>query len=209
MKPPSFLVFVWLGACAIVAATETGEDLQARYQVILDRVPFGIVPPGRFGQGPLGFGRYAFVGLVSPDGESSNRVAVIHDRISNTYHFKAEGEQIDDVKVLRLENTPSGRKLLLQRGSDIMTLTYAQPVTPSGAAQPNPFGQVKAPNPFGPPPPVVTADTSAMLDRKAAARERAEAAKQANDKRSKESSKRTSDTSDRRREKPVKSPVKR
>ena len=108
MKTTSHFLLLIALTCVSAVRAQTNDDLTARYQVILDRIPFGLVPPSKIGHGALGFGRYAFVGLVSPDGTSSNRVAVIHDRQCNYYYFKAEGEQIDDIKVVRLENAPGG-----------------------------------------------------------------------------------------------------
>jgi hypothetical protein len=141
---------------AAAAHAQTNDDIMARYQGILDRVPFGLVQPGKMGHATLGFGRYAFVGVVSLDPENTNRVAVIHDRQTNQYHFKAEGEPIDDIKVNRIENLPTGRKLILQRGADMMTLSYAQE-THDGVAPP--------PSPFGPPPPVATGSSIAGAER--------------------------------------------
>ncbi|MBM3860186.1 MAG: hypothetical protein FJ395_11105 [Verrucomicrobia bacterium] len=205
MKRQSLLLLLFAFLFAFSVRAQTNEDFTARYQVILDRIPFGIVPPSKMGQGALGFGRYAFVGLVSPDGmsDNSNRVAVIHDRLTSHYYFKAEGEQIEDVKVLRVENAPTGRKLLLQRGGDIMTLTYAQPVTPDGVAPPNPFGRVKTADPFGPAPQVVTTIIPSAVD-KQALRDQKEAAKRTND-----NSKRNNNPPDRKKEKPTKVPAKR
>jgi hypothetical protein len=167
MKTNLHFLLMLVVACASIARAQTNADPMANYQVILDRLPFGLVAAGKGGHGALGFGRYAFIGLVSPDGTSSNRVAVIHDRQTNYYYFKAEGEQIDDVKVMRLENAGTGRKLLLQRGADIMTLTYAEEVHQGGTQL----------NPFGPPPAIVVPGVPTIADTKAAAREKYEAFK--------------------------------
>jgi len=190
MKTTLHLLVLLSLTCAPAVRAQTNEDPMVNYQVILDRVPFGIVPKSKIGHGALGFGRYAFVGLVSPDGISSNRVAVIHDRQTNYYHFKAEGEQIDDIKVMRLESAGTGRRLYLQRGADVMTLTYAQEVHQGGAQL----------NPFGPPPAIVTSGEATAADKKAAARERAEKAKQERN----DASKRKPDDNRNKKEKPVK-----
>ena len=192
MKHPLSLLFCLALVGLSPALCQTNDELTARYQVILDRVPFGLVPPSKLGQAVLGFGRYAFVGLVSLDESSSNRVAVIHDRLNNRYYFNAEGEQVDDIKVLRIENTPTGRKLLLQRGSDITTLTYAQEVHQGGVQL----------NPFGPPPPVVIPGEMSVADKKAAARALAEEKKRESEKRDKNVSKREKDNSSRSQPKP-------
>lgn len=196
---PLLLLFTFGFTCVVRA--QTNEDLTARYQVILDRVPFGIVTASRMSHGALGFGRYAFIGLVSPDGVSSNRVAVIHDRQTNYYHFKAEGEQIDDIKVLRIENAPVGRKLLLQRGTDVMTLTYAQEVHQGGAQL----------NPFGPPPSIVVPGVPTIADKKAAAREKYEASKREKESGNKknDAASRNNDSSNRKKELQPKTRIKR
>jgi hypothetical protein len=183
MKTNLHFLLMLVVACASIAGAQTNENPMANYQVILDRLPFGLVAAGKGGHGALGFGRYAFIGLVSPDGASSNRVAVIHDRQTNYYYFKAEGEQIDDVKVMRLENAGTGRKLLLQRGADIMTLTYAEEVHQGGVQL----------NPFGPPPAVVTTGEG-MISEKKSKHDHPEKAN------NKDSAKRKSEAADRARE---------
>lgn len=132
-------------------AAETSEF--ARYQPIIDRSPFGTV--GAVGPAaPPGFAaRFAFVGIVTTL-DTNGALAMIQDKQSNRTYFKAEGETIETVKVLRIGQKPA--KLVLQQGLEQATLAYeapvAAPAVPGAAVQPG-----GAPPPNMPPMPMPAA----------------------------------------------------
>jgi hypothetical protein len=124
-----------------------------RYQVILERAPFG---PVSATEGPGAAPNFAtqlqLVALVE-----SNSVlpqAGILDKQANRTYYRAEGESIDDVKVVSIDLT--ARKVVTQKGLEKATLTFEQrPNTPlpggaAPAAVPRPVvpGQ---PRPIAPP----------------------------------------------------------
>ena len=112
-------------AVSAARATETYEF--SRYQIILDRGPFGPVTATSADAAPPWTARFTPVGFVY-----SNSVlpqAIIQDKEGNRSYFKAEGEAIDDVKVVSIDVT--ARKLVVQKGLEKATLTVEQrPNTP-------------------------------------------------------------------------------
>jgi hypothetical protein len=121
-----------LATVASGAPRGTEPSAFTRYQAIIDRAPFGTV--GAIGAvAPPGFAaRFAFVGVVTTV-DTNRALAMIQDRQSNRTHFKAEGEDVDGIKVLRIERKPA--KLVMQQGLEQATLTYEQ--RPSAPAPPN------------------------------------------------------------------------
>ena len=146
------VLVVFLIAVSIARSTETYEF--SRYQVILDRGPFGPITggPGGPGSAPPFSARYTLVGIVNSNAALQ---AIIFDKEANRSYFRAEGESIDDVKVVRIEQTPA--KLVIQKGLETATLTFEQkpntPGTAIGATQPPQPGILPgAPSPGAPTP---------------------------------------------------------
>ena len=118
-----------------------------RYQVILDRAPFGASAGAAEAEVQPNFAaRYAFIGLVKTK-EAGPLLAMIQDKERNRNYFLAEGDAIpnESVKVLHIERTPS--KLVLQQGLETATLAYL----PAGSAAP----MAAPPQPTGPAAPMV------------------------------------------------------
>lgn len=139
------LVSLWL---ATVATHGAAPAEFTRYQAIIDRSPFGAV--GAMGVvAPPGFAtRFAFVGVVTAL-DTNRTLAMIQDKQSNRTYFRAEGESVEGIKVVRIERRPA--KLVMQQGLEQATLAYEQ--RPAAAATSNPAvaGQPSgAPLPIGP-----------------------------------------------------------
>ena len=88
----------------------------SRYMIIIERSPFG--PVG--GTGPPEAApfaaRYTLVGYVNSNDVARTPLAIIFNKETNRSYFRAEGETLDDVKVLRLERVGNVAKLVLHRG---------------------------------------------------------------------------------------------
>jgi hypothetical protein len=133
-------------AARVIAAAEEARDPD-RYKVIVDRAPFCASAIAAAAAQPNFATRFAFVGVVSIT-EDDRPLAIIQDKEQNNrIYFKAEGEMIDNVKVVKIEQseqqTPS--KLILRQGLEDATLSYQaraggpQPGGPiMGMAQPTP-----------------------------------------------------------------------
>ena len=128
-------------AARAVGATDGAHDL-GRYKVIIDRAPFCASAGAAAAAQPNFANRYAFVGMVSTT-ENNRPLAIIQDKEQNNrIHFKAEGDTIDTVKVVKIEQSPA--KLVLQQGLEVATLSYQAhgagplPVPAPGMAQSTP-----------------------------------------------------------------------
>ncbi len=124
------------------------QDL-TRYQVIIERSPFGSLPGVAPGTPQPNFAaRFAFVGLVSSE-DNTQVLAIIQDRERNRTYFQAEGEMVGQlgVKVMRIDRTAG--KVVLQQGLEVATLAYEP--RGSGPAMPG-VGQEPAAAPTGPVP---------------------------------------------------------
>ena len=128
-------------AARVVGATDETHDLD-RYKAITDRAPFCASAGAAAAAQPNFANRYVFVGVVSTT-EDNRLLAIIQDKEQNNrIHFKAEGDTIDTVKVVKIEQSPA--KLVLQQGLEVATLSYQAhgagplPVPAPGMAQPAP-----------------------------------------------------------------------
>jgi hypothetical protein len=150
---------VLVAAALSAAATPSAEETHgfARYQIILDRSPFGPVPgsanPAAAAQ--PGFSqRLTLVGIVQSNGQDGVVQAIIDDKTGHRTYFKTEGEAIDDVKVLHIEIKPP-QSVVVQRGLETATLTFPEPsataAQPPGARPPQP-GSAMQSEPNAPPP---------------------------------------------------------
>ena len=144
-----FLMIAFAGTVA-AGATETYEF--NRYQVILDKSPFGAVSSTE-AAAPASFAaNFTLVALVYSN--STVPWAIIQDKAANRSLFRAENETIDDVKVLKID--VEARKVTLQKGLEKATLAFEQrsntPTPAAATALPQPPGV-----PPGAPPPVTGA----------------------------------------------------
>ena len=128
-------------AARAVDATDGTHDF-SRYKVIIDRAPFCASASAAAAAQPNFANRYAFVGMVSTT-EDNRPLAIIQDKEQNNrIYFKAEGDTIDNVKVVKINQSPA--KLELQQGLEVATLSYQAhaggplPVLVPGMAQPTP-----------------------------------------------------------------------
>ena len=140
---PTMPVAVRLLAFGLVTLTvRAAVPEMARYQVIVDRMPFGGVTGALAAGATPGFAtRFSFVGLVSSNFTNGQLQAIFLDKTAaNRAYFKGEGEMMDDVKVLRIVDGLPNRSVVLQHGLETATLTYEQrranPVPPAVAPVP-------------------------------------------------------------------------
>jgi hypothetical protein len=121
---------------AAVQATDALHDF-SRYQVIIDRLPFGAMSGGESAPQPPFSARYTFVGMAKED-DSKPLLAVIFDKQENQTYFKAEGEMIGDTTVMKIEKADKvPTKLVLKQGLEVATL-FMETKTSVGAAPPTP-----------------------------------------------------------------------
>ncbi len=151
-----FFSTLFIGATVSASAARATESYGSdRYQIILDRAPFGPVSATEGpGAAPNFAAQLQLVALVE-----SNSVlpqAVILDKQANRTYFRAEGELIDDVKVVSIDLT--ARKVAIQKGLEKATLTFEQRSNTAlpggvGAQVPQPPGAPGQPTAAAPPAP--------------------------------------------------------
>jgi len=147
-----------MGAGGIKAyATDPAHDF-TRYQIILDRAPFGAMSAGA-DAAPPGFStRYQFVGTAQV-AINEPIMAIIIDKEGNRVYFKAEGDGLPGganvVKIERADKAPA--KLVLKQGLETATLvlepkagTAPVPGAPAPAGQPGQPGQPPQPGSIQP-----------------------------------------------------------
>ena len=127
-----------------IGATDETHDFD-RYKVIIDHAPFCASAGAAAAAQPNFANRFAFFGVVSTT-EDSRPLAIIQDKEhNNRIHFKAEGDTIDSVKVVKIEQSDlAPSKLVLQQGLEVAKLSYQAraggplPTAAPGMAQPAP-----------------------------------------------------------------------
>jgi len=137
--------FAAMCGMAICAWAQEAKEL-SRYQVILERMPFGQVGTSSGAiKGPEFAQRFVFVGQVS--GITNEVSAIIQDLATKRTYFKSPGEMIEDVKVVRVDRVPP--KLLLQKGLETASLLYLPRATvpPAPGVAPSPPGVVPPTHP--------------------------------------------------------------
>ena len=112
-----------VSVCGTIAcATDDTRDF-GRYKIIIDHAPFGAVSgAGADVQQPPFSARFTWIGTAEEDGQPL--MAIILDKEGNRVHFKAEGESIGPVVVVKIEraaNAPA--KLVLKQALEVATLT--------------------------------------------------------------------------------------
>ena len=127
---------------AAVEATDSLHDF-SRYQVIIDRLPFGAMSTAENAPQPPFSARFTFVGMAKED-DTKPLLAFIFDKEHNQTFFKAEGETIDEITVVKIERADKApAKLTLKQGLEVATLfmetkTSVGPAPPTPSAQPQP-----------------------------------------------------------------------
>jgi hypothetical protein len=119
---------------AVVHATDTPHDF-SRYQIIVERLPFGAMNGTENVQQPSFSAHYTFVGTVKED-DTKPLLAIIFDKEGSQTYFKAEGETIGDTTVVKIEKADKAQvKLVLKQGLEVATLLL-ETKTGVGAAPP-------------------------------------------------------------------------
>ena len=137
-----------------VRATDTPHDF-SRYQIIVDRLPFGAMSGAADIPQPSFSAHYNFVGTLKED-ETKPLLAIIFDKEGSQTYFKAEGETMGDTTVVKIEKGDKGQvKLVLKQGLEVATLlleTKTSGAPPSPGAQPQPAIPGISPAPVPPQP---------------------------------------------------------
>jgi hypothetical protein len=141
-----------------VGAADTTRDF-SRYQIILDRAPFGKMDASADNPVQPGFStRFTFVGIAS-EGDDQPLLAIIEENDTKHVDFKAEGESIGTVQVVKIEKSENGpTKLVLKQDLEVATLVLEAKAGSGSAAgsgspppgQPAQPGQPQMPMPIQP-----------------------------------------------------------
>ncbi|MEI6085654.1 MAG: hypothetical protein WCS70_15325 [Verrucomicrobiota bacterium] len=107
----------------VLTGAAVAEDF-SRYQIVIDRSPFGpVTGPGPTEAAPGFSQRYQFVALVNSNGGQGVLQAIIFDKEANRSYFRAQGDSLDNnVKVERIDLEPP--KLVLKSGLETAQLTF-------------------------------------------------------------------------------------
>ena len=154
----------WGLALVVATAALANEPADfSRYQIIVDRSPFGAVTAAGVPDAVPNFAqRFQLVGLVTSNGSPSKVQAILLDREANRSWFKAEGEWIkadadpndSGVKVVRIQDALTTKaKVVIQFGLETAALSFperpAGPVAAPVPGQPQPApGAMPARPPF-------------------------------------------------------------
>lgn len=147
-----------MSACGAVArATDETHDF-GRYKIIIDRAPFGAMSGAAADtQQPPFSARFTFIGMAEEDGQPL--MAYILDKEGNRVHFKAEGESIGPVVVVKIQKADKGpAKLVLKQALEVATLSMESKAASGGpqvappVAVPQPAQSGQPPIPGGPQP---------------------------------------------------------
>ncbi len=140
-------VILWAAVASLavsaIGAMDASHDF-SRYQIIVDRLPFGALNGTAEAPQPSFSARFTFVGTEQLD-EQQPLTAIILEKEGGRIHFKAEGETIGDVTVVKIEKSDKGQeKLVLKQGLEVATLLMESKasigaVPPAPGAQPQPY----------------------------------------------------------------------
>jgi hypothetical protein len=147
LQTSRYLPILCVATAALQALAARGADPThdfSRYQVILDHAPFGQMGTSSDNAPQPGFAtKLTFVGVAS-EGDGKPVLAIIQENDTKAVHFKAEGESIDRVTVVKIETPEAGpSKLVLKQDLETATLTMEAKTAP-GSAAPGP-GQPASP----------------------------------------------------------------
>ena len=115
----------------VILSTAVADESQdfGRYQIIIDRSPFGhVTASGMSGSTPGFAQRFQLVGIVTSTGLPTTPQAVLFDKEANRSWFKSEGEMIDgNIRVVKIQDSFTNKaKVMLQCGLETATLTFAE-----------------------------------------------------------------------------------
>jgi hypothetical protein len=126
------------------SAVSTGATAQAadthkfsRYQIIVDRAPFGAVSGSTAENAPQPnfAARFTFIGTAKLS-ETQALMAIILDKDSNNRpYFKSAGDTIGPITIARVERSPTA-KLVLKQGLETATLTLETKTAPGAPSAP-------------------------------------------------------------------------
>jgi hypothetical protein len=118
-------------------AVET-TDLPARYQVIIERAPFGQVSgAGAAELAPNWLANYVFSGLIQSNSGNGAVQVIISTKDNSRWYFRAEGEAIDGgVTVAKIDQSQKQPKVVLKNGLETGTLTFPERTAVASAAPP-------------------------------------------------------------------------
>jgi len=115
------LLLVFIPAC-FASVEKPAFD---RYQAIIERSPFGRADAVGVSAVASNFmARYAFVGVIGS--AETGMLAAVVDKQTNQSCFKAPGESMGDITIVRIENTLPKRRLVLRRGLEVGTLIFGE-----------------------------------------------------------------------------------
>ncbi|MGO9243956.1 MAG: hypothetical protein ACLPT4_11560 [Verrucomicrobiia bacterium] len=150
----------YLGMLCAIMATLGGFPARAadptrdfsRYQVILDRAPFGKMDASADNAPQPSFStRFVFVGIAS-EGSDQPLLAIIEEKDTKHVDFKAEGESIGTVNVVKIEKSENGpTKLVLKQDLEVATLVLEAKPGVGAAAAPGPSAPGQPAQPGQPP----------------------------------------------------------
>ena len=137
-RPVRNIVVVCASTAILVGPSARAADALhdfSRYQVIIDRLPFGAMSGGAEVPQPSFAARFTFVGMAKED-DTKPLLAIIFDKEGSQTYFKAEGEAIGDTTVVKIEKPDKGAvKLVLKQGLEVATL-FLETKTGVGVAPP-------------------------------------------------------------------------
>jgi len=148
-----FALTVLLGAVSSVLSTGVTQQAAdthnfSRYQIIVDRSPFGAPAAGADIPQPNFAARFSFIGMAKLS-DSQPLMAIIQDKESNNrIYFKSAGDTIGGVAVVSVEKSPVA-KLVLKQALETATLTLE---TKGSGGRPLPPSMARG-QPMPPPPP--------------------------------------------------------
>jgi hypothetical protein len=114
----------------LIARADVEPTRFEHYQVIIDRSPFGAISGGgEAAPAPNWAERYTFAGLV-PSAVSNQLLIVIHDSARNRATLVAEGDTLDEIKIVKLEAKGEAPKVTIQKGLEVAALQMKTRDTP-------------------------------------------------------------------------------
>ena len=125
-----------ISASGVAAHATDGTHDSARYQIIVERAPFGQMTTADNTPQPGFSTRFTFVGTEQEGPDQPLRAIIMDKEGGNHVHFKAEGDTIGAISIVKIEKTDKGTtKLVMKQGLETATLVL-EPKTPGGGSSP-------------------------------------------------------------------------